>query len=113
MQEQYNISDALHVWYCLEMAKEGVGTYGGNSADIYVQHLLPPDYDTSIGKALWIQASKNLKQIVTAFCNMHGVDASINGKPVGDWMDEYQLVHKCEVHITPKKVQQDEQEAVA
>jgi len=103
MQERYNIYDALHIWHCLEKAKDGHGMYVGDIAEIYVQYLLPTDYDASAGKTLWLQASKNLRQIITMFCNTHYVDAFINGRLVGEWMDEYQLLHKCEVRIAAKE----------
>lgn len=103
-EQSYDVSNALHVWYCLEQAKDRSDPYGSDIADIYVQHLLPSDYDASAGKVLWLQASKNLRNILTAFCNAHGVDAFVNGKPVGEWMDEYQLLHKCEVRIAVKEM---------
>jgi hypothetical protein len=107
MFERYNVSNALHVWYCLEQAKDRSDPYGSDTAEIYVQHLLPIDFDASAGKALWIQASKNLRSILNMFCNSHCVDAFVNGRPIGEWMDEHQLLDRCEVRIAAKEIKNE------
>jgi hypothetical protein len=94
-----DVSNALYVWSCLEQAHKRKNPFGGNTAEIYVQHLLPIDYDASLGKPLWIQASKNLYSILTKFCEVNNVKAFVNGQTAGDWMNEYQFLHRCEVRI--------------
>ena len=86
---------ALHVWNCLELAKKGEHPYGGDMAEVYAQHLAPhePVEDS------WEYAGKALYALLQQFCKVNGVCASIDGRLIGDWMNDYKFFHKCDVRI--------------
>jgi len=91
-----NIS-SLYVWGMLEWARQGKHPYDGDTAEIYVQHLF---LDRSLKtKSSWTKASRILRAVIERFCQTYNVSAEVNGKAVGDWMDNYELRHKCDVRI--------------
>lgn len=98
-----DIFDTLFVWDSLQQAKDGINPYGKTVAEIYVQHLLPHKFEVEDEKEAWKQASKNLKKVVTKFCELNGVKAHIDGKEVGEWMNNFELRHKCDVSIFNNK----------
>ncbi len=98
----YSIDQALYIWSCLERAINKGALYGDDIVEVYVQHLLPKDYDTSVGKTLWKQAGKNLYNILISFCKENNAEAFVNGKELGNWLETYDLVHKCDVKVVRK-----------
>jgi len=94
-----DIADTLFVWNVLSQAKDGVNPYGKNVAEIYVKHLIPIRFEVEDEADAWKQASKNLHIVLKNFCDLNSVNASVNGKRLGDWMDTYELRHKCDVLI--------------
>lgn len=87
---------ALYVWNCLEQARNGENLYGGDVAEIYAQHLAPnePVEDP------WKHAGKALYALLRQFCNANRVSAFVDGRPIGDWMNNYKFFHKCDVRIS-------------
>jgi hypothetical protein len=93
-----DIADTLFVWQCLTQAKEGTNPYGRTVAEVYVEHLIPRQVPTN-DRQVWVEAGKNLHGIIRDFCNINHVSASVNGVEVGDWLDGFELRHKCDVRI--------------
>lgn len=87
---------ALYVWNCLEQARDGKNLYGGDIAEVYAQHLAPnePVEDQ------WKHAGKALYALLRQFCNTNRVSAFVDGRPIGDWMNDYKFFHKCDVRIS-------------
>ena len=92
-----DITDTLYVWNCLAQAKEGINPYGRTVAEVYVEHLIPRLEETT--ENTWREASRNLHKVISNFCDVNCVQASVNGREIGDWMDDYELKHKCDVRI--------------
>ncbi|KKM04737.1 hypothetical protein LCGC14_1761190 [marine sediment metagenome] len=89
--------DSLYAWGMLEWARQGKHPYGGDTAEIYIQHLLP-NWPLE-PKPPWTKASKILRAVIERFCQTYNVSAEVNGKTIGNWMDNYELLHKCDVRI--------------
>lgn len=87
--------DALYVWASLEQARNGVHPYGGDMVEVFAQHLAPGEFDGD----QWLEAGKTLYAVLRQFCMVNGVCASVDGKEVGDWMNDYRFFHKCDVRI--------------
>jgi len=94
-----DISDTLFIWSMLEKAKEGTNPYGENVAEVYVKHLLPHKLEASNPHDVWKLAGRNLHTVLNNFCTLNGVKANINGQEVGDWLDNFEIMHKCDVLI--------------
>ena len=90
-----NNEDILYVWFCLEQAKNNRHPYGGDTAEIFAQHCISKDSSDN----QWKQAGKNLYTVINQFCNIHKLSASVNGKEIGNWMNDYNFFHKCDVRI--------------
>lgn len=86
---------AIHIWAGLEYAMNGKHPYGGDITEIYPQHLVS---DNSTDDH-WIQAGKTLYTILKQFCMANSVCASVDGRQLGDWMNEYRFFRKCDVRI--------------
>ncbi|MFA5024152.1 MAG: hypothetical protein WC523_04310 [Patescibacteria group bacterium] len=101
-----DISDTLFVWNSLDQAKRGINPYGKDIAEVYVKHLIPHKFDVENESDAWKYASRTLYSILKNFCEMNCVHANVNGQEIGDWMDDFELRHKCDVRIykeLPKK----------
>jgi hypothetical protein len=98
----YATEQTLYIWSCLERARTRTLPYKDDTAEIYVQRLLPQDYNASTGKTLWKQAGKNLYSILSEFCKSNNVSAIVNGKTMGEWLNDYELNYKCDVKIVRK-----------
>ena len=94
-----DIADTLFVWNVLDQAKNGKHPYGIDIAEVYVKHLLPHSLEVASAADAWKQASRNLHTVLRNFCDLNCVKASIDGIEVGDWLDNYELKHKCDVRI--------------
>lgn len=99
MSEQMTVPNALYVWSCLEQARNKKSPYGKDVTEVYVQNLLPDNYNPAIGKTLWVQASKTLYSITKTFCDSTNTKAFINGREIGEWMNECPILDRCEVRI--------------
>lgn len=85
----------LYVWDCLERAKESKHPYGGDVAEIFAQHLVPKEPTND----QWKHAGKTLYALLEQFCKVNRVEATVNGRKIGKWMEEFNLIHKCDVRI--------------
>lgn len=90
-----NSLNTIHIWDALELAKNDIHPYGGNIAELYALHFLP---EKSNGDP-WKHAGQNLRNLLVAFCHYHNVSVTVNGKPIGDWMDGFKFIHKCDVKV--------------
>jgi hypothetical protein len=97
-----DLSSVFHIWSRLEQAKDKIDPMYGDETEIYVQHLIPDDADYQ-SKDLWKQAGKALYSILQGFCECNNVKAFVDGKEIGDWMNDYSFVHKCDVRIASKE----------
>jgi len=86
---------AIHIWAGFEHAMNNVHPYGGDITEVYPQHLVP---DKPIGDP-WIQAGKTLYALLKQFCLVNDVCASVDGRQLGEWMNEYRFFHKCDIRI--------------
>lgn len=90
-----NSLNTIHIWDALELAKNNIHPYGGNIAELYALHFLPERSDGNP----WKHAGKNLYSLLRAFCHYHNVDVTIDGRPIGNWMDGFKFIHKCDVRV--------------
>ncbi len=90
---------ALHIWMGLELAKDGKHPYGEDITEIYPLHLIPEE---PVGNP-WMRAGKTLYELLKQFCQLNRVWASIDGRRMGEWMNEYKFFHKCDVRIFEDK----------
>jgi hypothetical protein len=102
MELKTDLSSVFHIWSRLEQASNNRDPMYGDMTEIYVQHLLPEDLDYQL-KDLWKQAGKALYSILTEFCNLHNARAFVDGKEIGEWMNDYSFFHKCDVRIAKKE----------
>ena len=102
MEFKTDLSSVFHIWSQLESAKNNCNNIHGDIAEIYVQHLLPENVDYQI-KDLWKQAGKTLYFILKEFCELHNSKAFVDGKEIGEWMNDYSFLHKCDVRIAKKE----------
>ena len=93
-----DMNDTLFIWNALTQAARGTNPYGRSVAEVYVEHLIPRQTNVN-DSVVWVEASKNLHRVITNFCDTNHVQASVNGREVGDWLDSFELRHKCDVRI--------------
>ena len=87
---------ALYVWAMLDQARDDKHPYGEHTAEIFAQHLIS---DGPITKDTWKQAGALLYKIIQQYCKVTSTKAFVNGREIGEWMNDFELLHSCEVRI--------------
>jgi hypothetical protein len=107
-----SINQLLSIWTELEHAYHGTNKFGGNTAEIYANKLMPANamYYLSEGpigedikNEMGNRAALSLYHILIKFQETHECIIKINDRKLGSWLKSEILFHRDHIMIIPKQ----------
>lgn len=102
-----SMTQALSLWCELEDAYNGVNSYGGEEAEIYVSRAMPYSglwlRDGPIAeennRELALQANRSLYVLFRLYAEKREVDILVDEQPLGEWMVDSRFRHRWHVKV--------------
>ena len=98
-------ADLVTLWEDLVLASHGLHGYGGSVAEIYAFRLgyRHNEHADGLNAARATDAARALHALLEWFARGRDVAIAVDGRPMGEWLREGRLDHRCKVRITARR----------